>query len=277
VHRVYAGQTLGRIAKRYNVSISSICNANGLPQAAAIRPGQALIIPARTDENGSQALAARKRGEFTKQGVDRGPDDSNTAAKPEPRRESPTRQKRPTAARSTPKVEKPSWHQYRKPARRPGRVTLKATGRGWSGYAIVKGNRISSKGHDGFKYALYSWRSGDERQVDGRLIRLLVQISDTFGGRPLRIVSGFREKSHEKDSKHKHGQACDFSIPGVPNSALRDYLATLDGVGVGYYPNSSFVHLDVRDSNTQWVDAAGPGQPPQYAHTGGGSSDSRAD
>ena len=44
---------------------------------------------------------------------------------------------------------------------------------------------------------------------------------------------------------------------------MRDYLRTLSDVGVGYYPNSSFVHLDVRDTNTYWVDYAGPGEAPR--------------
>ena len=29
-------------------------------------------------------------------------------------------------------------------------------------------------------------------------------------------------------------------------------------MGVGYYPNSSFVHLDVRNHFSYWVDYAGP-------------------
>jgi hypothetical protein len=45
---------------------------------------------------------------------------------------------------------------------------------------------------------------------------------------------------------------------------LRDFLRTQARVGVGYYPNSSFVHLDVRKQSAYWVDHAGPGQPPSY-------------
>jgi len=41
-------------------------------------------------------------------------------------------------------------------------------------------------------------------------------------------------------------------------------LLTLEQVGVGYYPNSSFVHLDVRTEKTFWIDYAGSGQPPRY-------------
>jgi len=47
---------------------------------------------------------------------------------------------------------------------------------------------------------------------------------------------------------------------------VRDFCRTLGTVGVGYYPNSSFVHLDVRDVPTYWIDYSGPGQAPRYAH-----------
>jgi hypothetical protein len=52
----------------------------------------------------------------------------------------------------------------------------------------------------------------------------------------------------------------------VPNEALRDFMRGFDDVGVGYYPNSSFVHLDVREVNTYWIDYSGPGEAPQYRH-----------
>jgi hypothetical protein len=38
-------------------------------------------------------------------------------------------------------------------------------------------------------------------------------------------------------------------------------------IGVGYYPNSTFVHLDVRERSTLWVDYSGPGQTPCYSQT----------
>ena len=150
-----------------------------------------------------------------------------------------------------------------KPSRRAGYLILKGTGRSWSGYAIVKGNRISGHGRRAFQRVLYSWRTGAEHEIDARLIRLLAQVSDKFGGRPLRIASGFREKSFARESKHKQGRACDFSVEGMPNEALRDYLHTLEGVGVGYYPNSSFVHLDVRAKTTHWTDHSAPGEGPR--------------
>ena len=58
------------------------------------------------------------------------------------------------------------------------------------------------------------------------------------------------------------GLACDFRVEGVKTTELRDYLrATFDKVGVGYYPNSTFVHLDVRkDRSAFWIDYSGPGR-----------------
>jgi hypothetical protein len=55
----------------------------------------------------------------------------------------------------------------------------------------------------------------------------------------------------------------DFSIPGVANTVVRDYVRRFRNCGVGYYPNSSFVHLDVRESAAYWVDYAGPGEAPR--------------
>ncbi len=93
-------------------------------------------------------------------------------------------------------------------------------------------------------------------------------MSDQFGGKPIRVVSGFRRNSHSRESRHKQGRAVDFSIECVPNTALSEYCRTLGAVGVGYYPNSSFVHLDVRKSAAAWIDDSGPGQAPRYRRKG---------
>jgi hypothetical protein len=65
-------------------------------------------------------------------------------------------------------------------------------------------------------------------------------------------------------SNHNVGKAIDFRVAGVPNEVLRDYCRTLKNVGVGYYPNSTFVHLDARATPTFWIDYSRPGEPPRY-------------
>ena len=61
-------------------------------------------------------------------------------------------------------------------------------------------------------------------------------------------------------------QAIDFRIVGVPNRTLFDYCRGFSNVGCGYYPNSDFIHMDVRTYKTQWTDYSRPGQAPVYAH-----------
>jgi Bacterial protein of unknown function (DUF882) len=92
-------------------------------------------------------------------------------------------------------------------------------------------------------------------------------VSDHFGSRRLEIISGFRpytSTQYTAHSNHNIGHAMDFRVVGVPNEVLRDYCRTLKNVGVGYYPNSTFVHLDVRSSSAFWIDYSRPGEPPRY-------------
>ncbi len=48
-----------------------------------------------------------------------------------------------------------------------------------------------------------------------------------------------------KNSQHMQAKAIDIRVPGVDTSRLRDIALSLHGGGVGYYPISQFVHVDV--------------------------------
>ena len=48
-----------------------------------------------------------------------------------------------------------------------------------------------------------------------------------------------------KNSQHTQAKAIDIRIPGVSTSHLRDVALSLHEGGVGYYPISQFVHVDV--------------------------------
>jgi hypothetical protein len=159
-----------------------------------------------------------------------------------------------------------SWRDYKKVGWRRGYVTLTnpGNGRSWKGYVLGPGDVLLPKARQQVQAVLASWRTGRSRPIDPELIRLIAQVSDVFGGRPIHVISGYREKSHAKDSRHKLGKALDFSIEGVPNWALRDYLRRLRYTGIGYYPNSSFVHVDVRGYPAYWIDKSRPGAPPSY-------------
>ena len=47
------------------------------------------------------------------------------------------------------------------------------------------------------------------------------------------------------NSQHVQAKAIDIRIPGVTTSHLRDVAMSLGAGGVGYYPTSQFVHVDV--------------------------------
>lgn len=238
VHVVAKGHTLGAISGRYAVTITAICNANDIDRNKPLEVGQKLVIPHKSDKDGSYARKQRLRGKYDEKLED---DDDGDGKK-------------------TAKNEK-TWQKYVKPAWRRGYIKIRRYGRSWEGYVIGPKNEVL--GHASNKINFVMGAREDGPRIDPKLVRLIASISDKFGGREMRIVSGYRTKSFVAASKHKQGKAIDFSIPGIPNEALRDYLRTIEGVGVGYYPNSSFVHLDVRGYNSYWIDHSGPGEAPR--------------
>ena len=81
----------------------------------------------------------------------------------------------------------------------------------------------------------------------------------------LHVISGYRPTS--AGSFHATARALDFRIDGVSNEDLVAFCRSLPDTGCGYYPNSSFIHLDVRDAgagHVTWIDASGPGESPRY-------------
>ena len=105
--------------------------------------------------------------------------------------------------------------------------------------------------------------------MNPRLTRLLYETGQHFPGKRIEVVSGYRHPRFAKNphSPHKQGLACDMRVPGVKNTELRDFFrAHFKSVGVGYYPNSSFVHLDVRrGASAFWIDYSGPGETALYS------------
>jgi LysM repeat protein len=245
-HTVAKGHTLSAIAGRYAITVGSLCNANGLARNASLTVGDQLVIPHKTDKNGEYAKQQRARGHTQEAAEESRDDDSARKGKGEQ-----------------------TWKKYEKPAWRRGFIKIARYGRSWEGYVIGPKGEVLGLASNKINFVMGAREDGP--QIDGKLIRLIASISDNFGGREMRIVSGYRTKSFVAASKHKQGKALDFSIPGIPNDVLRDYLRTIDGVGVGYYPNSSFVHLDVRGYNSYWVDHAGPGEAPRKGTKSKGS------
>ena len=106
------------------------------------------------------------------------------------------------------------------------------------------------------------------RRVDTRLVERIQAVVDHFGKHgptKLSIISGYRPTS--VGSMHSSGRAIDFRMEGVKNEDVVAFCKTLSDTGCGFYPNSSFVHIDVRDpgaGHVAWIDASGPGETPRY-------------
>jgi uncharacterized protein YcbK (DUF882 family) len=107
-------------------------------------------------------------------------------------------------------------------------------------------------------------RTRTEHVIEPLLVDMLYRVAEHFGAPEVRIVSGYRANAGH--SNHALGRAVDFIVPGASDRAVADYARSLGDVGVGFYPVSGFVHLDVRDRPTTWVDTSGPGGRPRYAH-----------
>lgn len=102
--------------------------------------------------------------------------------------------------------------------------------------------------------------------LEPRLIWVLQKVAEAFPRRTLYIMSGYRQAGHSS-SLHGKGRALDLFVVGVPNEQLFAVCRSLRDVGCGYYPNSKFVHVDVRPYGTKrvlWIDDSGPGMPSHY-------------
>ena len=103
------------------------------------------------------------------------------------------------------------------------------------------------------------------RMLHPRLVWLVERIAQSFPGRALYVISGYRPDDH--GSQHQRGRALDLYVMGIPNEELLRVCRTLHDVGCGYYPNNRFVHVDVRPFGTGhplWIDVAKPGEPSRY-------------
>jgi uncharacterized protein YcbK (DUF882 family) len=257
VHVVGKGQTLYAIAKRYRVTVDSIREANGMRAGERLHPGVSLVIPARN-----------KDGTFSRKVVDAGSGAHAGASTAARSRGGDKGQTRADRAHRHGKAEEAEAAEptFRGPKRRGWVRMVRGTDR-LEVQMLTRRGRLAPNALAGLSQMLRFGPTGSKIAIDPRLAALVGQVSEHFGGKTVRVVSGFRPYTpaqYTAHSNHNVGRAMDFSIEGVPNSVLRDFCKTFQNAGVGYYPNSSFVHLDVRSGKAAWIDYAGPGEAPRY-------------
>jgi uncharacterized protein YcbK (DUF882 family) len=100
-------------------------------------------------------------------------------------------------------------------------------------------------------------RTGAESPIDPRLVELLWQLSQR-SGQKIVLISGYRAPAFAAPaSYHVRGMAADIRIPGMTPLMVRDLARAMGVRGIGYYPRSQFVHLDMRDEPFFWTDLGG--------------------
>ncbi len=265
-HTVRPGQSLARIARHYHVSVSDLALANRMQQSHVLRPGEMLTVPpdgvtyvARgqtlseiaADHHCSvgelQRLNHLRRG----RGLRIGQRLILPGFVPA--------EERAAADRDWGEPETPNVAHIRRHDE------------------VATVPLLDEEGHvtdEALSQLAQLMRRHDDDPPElphPRLALLLAAVSNHFGGRQITLVSGRREpvRFTRSSSRHVVGQATDIRVEGVPRRVLWDYCRTLASTGCGYYPRSTFVHVDVREHAAQWVDWSRPGRRPRYGNLRG--------
>jgi uncharacterized protein YcbK (DUF882 family) len=106
-------------------------------------------------------------------------------------------------------------------------------------------------------YILRDHRTGETKSINTNLLDLLYAVAVKSKCRsPFFVISGYRSRATNAmlrkkrkgvaaKSLHMEGKAIDLRIPRYSTRRLRKIAVSLKGGGVGYYPRSNFVHLDI--------------------------------
>lgn len=263
-HRVRSGDSLARIARRHRVDVWDLALANDLRPTSILRPGDVLTIPPRgvTYVRPGQTLGQIARAHDTSV-------------------EELRRLNRSLRRRSTLRVGErlilPGYQAAAAPRRSygpppdPGLARIRRNGTTVEVRLLDAERRVTREGLEQLALLMRRHEDDEPELPHPRLVHLLAAISDHFGGREITLVSGRRPARGftRQSSRHVSGQATDIRIAGVPNRALWDFCRSLPQTGCGFYPRSTFVHVDVRERAAQWVDWSRPGRRPAYGNLRG--------
>lgn len=108
-------------------------------------------------------------------------------------------------------------------------------------------------------YVVRDWRKNEVIDLNPEVYDLLFALKQRVGDEiSYDVISGYRSPDTNaalrgkrassgvaKKSLHMVGDAIDIRVPGVKLAHLRDLAWELKMGGVGYYPKSDFIHVDV--------------------------------
>ena len=108
-------------------------------------------------------------------------------------------------------------------------------------------------------HLLRDYHTNDVHPMDTALIDQLYDLKQTLGiNQPIQVVSAYRAPETNaalrrissgvaEHSYHMQGRAIDIRIEGLQAHVIKKAALSMARGGVGYYPESNFVHLDTGD------------------------------
>lgn len=117
--------------------------------------------------------------------------------------------------------------------------------------------RYVAEGLSQASFILRDFRSGDAMPIAPRLLDLVHELARVLDAtQPIHIISGYRSPQTNaalaaksggvaKHSLHMEGEAIDLRLPGRELALVQRAAIALGRGGVGYYPRSNFVHVDI--------------------------------
>ena len=124
--------------------------------------------------------------------------------------------------------------------------------------------RYDASALEDIAHILRDFRTNEVKPIHTGLLDLLAAVQARLPGqKEFHVISGYRSPATNaklsagssgvaKRSLHMLGKAIDVRLPGSPLSELRQVSRDLALGGVGYYPKSDFVHLDIGRPR-QWI------------------------
>lgn len=117
--------------------------------------------------------------------------------------------------------------------------------------------RYDKEALNAVNHILRDYRTDEIYPIDTKLLDVLYLVTRELNAKePYHVISGYRSPSTNailrkkskgvaKNSLHLHGQAIDICLPETNLKKLRNAVINLNAGGVGYYPRSGFIHVDI--------------------------------
>ncbi|MBX6322896.1 MAG: DUF882 domain-containing protein [Rhodospirillaceae bacterium] len=151
----------------------------------------------------------------------------------------------------------PAWARLPKPAEKRLRFDNLHTGERCTVTFWANGDYVW-EGLREINHVLRDFRTGEVYPIDVKLLELLHALDGRLGGgRRFAVISGYRSPKTNamlaaldgsgvaKNSLHMSGRAIDIRVDGLALTDLRQTAIALGRGGVGFYPRSDFVHVDI--------------------------------